>query len=300
MLKSTDREDLMSSMDASGAVLRCGRFRLDLSRPRIMAVVNLTPDSFSGDGFDRNLDGALASAEAAVEAGADMLDIGGESSRPGADPVSEQEELDRILPLLERIVPLPVPISVDTVKPAVMCAAIDAGASMINDINAFRAESAVDAVCGSEAALCVMHMRGEPRTMQNAPHYDDVVAEVRTFLAERTRVLRAAGVSDDRIVIDPGFGFGKTLEHNVALLRRMRELLELGFPVLAGLSRKSMLGAITGRPVDQRIVASVAAALIAVDLGARIVRVHDVAATRDALAVWDAVYCTDREDGLLS
>lgn len=290
----------MSSVNADGDVLRCGRFRLDLGRPRIMAIVNLTPDSFSGDGFDRNLDDALACAEAAVEAGADMLDIGGESSRPGADPVSEQEELDRILPLLERLVSWPVPISVDTVKPVVMRAAIDAGASMINDINAFRAESALEAVCDSEAALCVMHMRGEPRTMQHAPHYDDVVAEVRVFLAERIAVLRAAGVDDDRIVTDPGFGFGKTLEHNLTLLRRMYELRELGFPVLAGLSRKSMLGAITGRPVDQRGVASVAAALLAVDLGARIVRVHDVTATRDALTVWDAVYCTDRDDGLLS
>ncbi len=290
----------MSAMDANARVLRCGRFRLDLSMPRIMAIVNLTPDSFSGDGLDRNLDGAIARAEAAAEAGADMLDIGGESSRPGADPVAEHEELDRILPLLERLASWPIPVSVDTVKPAVMRAAIDAGASMINDINAFRAESAVEAVAGSEAALCVMHMRGEPRTMQSMPQYDDVVAEVGAFLAERVAALATAGVAPERIVIDPGFGFGKTLEHNLELLRGIPELLESGFPVLVGMSRKSMLGTITGRPVDQRTIASVAAALLAVGLGARIVRVHDVAATKDAFAVWNAVHCADRRDCLVS
>lgn len=253
-----------------------------------MAIINTTPDSFSGDGLAHRLDAALARAEAAIEAGAAMLDIGGESSRPGSEPVSEQEELDRVMPLLERLARGRVPVSVDTVKPVVMKAAVAAGAAMINDINAFRADGALEAVADSEAALCVMHMRGEPRTMQQAPHYADVVDEVAQFLDERVEVLRMAGVAPERIVLDPGFGFGKTLEHNLALLRRMPELCE-HFPVLAGLSRKSMLGMITGRPTDQRLGASVAAALLAVQGGACIVRVHDVAATADALKVWCAL-----------
>lgn len=269
--------------------LHCGRFRLDLTVPRIMAIVNVTPDSFSGDGLEHDLDGALARAEAAVEAGAELLDIGGESSRPGSEPVSEQEELDRVLPLIERLAGWPVPVSVDTVKPAVMRASIAAGATMINDINAFRAPGAVEAVAGSDAALCVMHMQGEPKTMQAAPEYADVVSEVMAFLDTRVAVLRAAGVHDQRLVLDPGFGFGKTLEHNLTLLRELARLREGGLPVLVGMSRKTMLGAITGRPVDQRVAAGIAAALLAVERGARIVRTHDVAATRDALAVWMAL-----------
>ena len=269
--------------------LHCGRFRLDLTVPRIMAIVNVTPDSFSGDGLEHDLGGALARAEAAVEAGAELLDIGGESSRPGSEPVSEQEELDRVLPLVERLAGWPVPVSVDTVKPAVMRASIAAGATMINDINAFRAPGAVEAVAGSDAALCVMHMQGEPKTMQAAPEYVDVVGEVMAFLDARVAVLRAAGVHDQRLVLDPGFGFGKTLEHNLALLRELARLREGGLPVLVGMSRKTMLGAITGRPVDQRVAAGIAAALLAVERGARIVRTHDVAATRDALAVWMAL-----------
>lgn len=269
--------------------LHCGRFRLDLTVPRIMAIVNVTPDSFSGDGLGHDLDGALARAEAAVEAGAELLDIGGESSRPGSEPVSEQEELDRVLPLVERLAAWPVPVSVDTVKPAVMRASIAAGAAMINDINAFRAPGAVEAVAASNAALCVMHMQGEPKTMQAAPEYADVVGEVVAFLDARIAVLRAAGVVDQRLVLDPGFGFGKTLEHNLALLRELARLREGGLPVLVGMSRKTMLGAITGRPVDQRVAAGIAAALLAVERGARIVRTHDVAATRDALAVWMAL-----------
>jgi len=269
--------------------LQCGRFRLDLSRPRIMAIVNVTPDSFSGDGLGHDLGAALARAEAAVEAGAELLDIGGESTRPGSDPVLEQEELDRVLPLVERLAGWPVPVSVDTVKPGVMRAAIAAGASMINDINAFRAPGAIDAVAGSEAALCVMHMQGEPKTMQAAPHYDDVVAEVASFLDARVAALRAAGVGDERLVLDPGFGFGKTLEHNLALLRELARLGRDGLPLLVGMSRKTMLGAITGRAVGERVPAGIAAALLAVERGARIVRTHDVAATRDALAVWMAL-----------
>lgn len=254
-----------------------------------MAVINVTPDSFSGDGVDGKVDAALARAEAALAAGADILDIGGESSRPGAEPVSEQEELDRLLPVVERLAKWPVPVSVDTVKPFVMREVLRAGATMINDINGFRADGAIDAVSDGAAALCVMHMLGEPRTMQRDPYYRDVLAEVRAFLAERVAVLRDAGVAAERICVDPGFGFGKTPAHNLALLRGIETLAALGYPVLAGLSRKSLIGQITGRPVAQRMVGSVAAALLAVQNGARIVRVHDVAETRDALKVWEAV-----------
>lgn len=278
----------MSRVPNHESILCCGRFELDLVRPRIMAILNLTPDSFSGDGIG-GVDAALASAERAVEEGAEILDVGGESSRPGALPVSEQEELDRVMPLVERLASWPVPVSVDTVKPAVMRAAIAAGAAMINDINAFTAEGAIEAVAPSAAALCVMHMRGEPRTMQESPSYQDVVAEVRAFLERRTRALLGAGVAPGRIVLDPGFGFGKTLEHNLALLRGLPSLLEEGYPVLAGLSRKSMLGRITGRPVGERVTASAVAALLAAQFGARILRVHDVGATRDALRLLEAV-----------
>jgi dihydropteroate synthase len=274
----------------SGHLVQCGRFALDLRAPRIMAILNVTTDSFSGDGLGRHLDAALARAEEVTAAGADILDIGGESSRPGAAPVSEQEEIDRVLPLLERLAGWPLPISVDTVKPAVMRAVLAAGVSLINDINAFQAEGAVDAVSNTSAALCVMHMRGQPGTMQLQPHYEDVVAEVSDFLAARAEALHMAGVAAARIIIDPGFGFGKTVAHNVALLRDIGRLASLGYPVLAGLSRKSMLGNITGRPVGQRMVGSVAAALLAVQGGARIVRVHDVAEMRDALKVWEAVF----------
>lgn len=270
-------------------VMRCGRFHLDLSRPRIMAVVNVTPDSFSGDGLACRLDEALRQAEAAVEAGADILDVGGESSRPGAAPVSAQEEMDRVIPLVERLATWAVPVSVDTVKPQVMRAAIASGAAMINDIAGFRVEGAIEAVAASQAALCVMHMQGEPRTMQSSPHYRDVVAEVERFLLERVGVLQAAGVEASRLVLDPGFGFGKTLEHNLALLASLPRLAAYGYPVLAGLSRKSMLGAITGRPVGERVVASASAALLAAQRGAAIIRVHDVPETRDALAVLHAL-----------
>jgi dihydropteroate synthase len=253
-----------------------------------MAILNLTPDSFSGDGVS-GIDAALRHAQRAVDEGAEILDLGGESSRPGALPVSEQEELDRVMPVLERLVSWPVPVSVDTVRPALMRAAIAAGVAMVNDINAFAAEGALDAVADSSVALCVMHMRGAPRTMQADPVYQDVVAEVRGYLAGRVDVLRGRGVAPSRIVLDPGFGFGKTLEHNLALLRGLPSLLEEGYPVLAGLSRKSMLGQITGRPVSERATASAVAALLAAQFGARILRVHDVGATRDALRLLEAV-----------
>lgn len=273
--------------------LTCGRFTLDLTLPRIMAIINTTPDSFSGDGLGLDLERALARAEQALAEGAEILDIGGESSRPGSEPVSEQHELDRVMTLLERLAGGPVPVSIDTVKPAVMRAALAAGASMINDINGFRAEGAVEAVAPGNAALCVMHMQGEPRTMQTDPRYDDVVSEVRDFLHARVAALRDAGVADNRILFDPGFGFGKTIEHNLAMLRDIAKFGERGYPILAGLSRKSLLGVLTGRPMGERTIASVVLALIAVQHGARIVRVHDVAPTRDALKVWAAV-----EDGV--
>ncbi|APR05762.1 dihydropteroate synthase [Thauera chlorobenzoica] len=269
--------------------LLCGRFRLDLSQPRVMAIINLTDDSFSGDGSRGDLAAAIDRAERALEQGADMLDIGAESTRPGSDPVPEQQELERVARFVEHVRDWRVPLSIDTVKPAVMRAALAAGADMINDINAFRAEGAIEAVAGSAAALCVMHMQGEPRTMQAAPHYADVVAEVEDFLAERVHALEHAGVERGRIVLDPGFGFGKSVEHNYTLLRELARFGCGGLAVLAGMSRKSMLGAVTGRAVDARMPASVAAALIAVQRGAHIVRVHDVGPTRDALKVWQAL-----------
>jgi len=282
-----DRLEMKEGM--FGMQLQCGRFSLDLTRPRIMAVLNVTPDSFSGDGVNRSTDEAFRKAEHACAEGADVLDVGGESSRPGADQVSEQEELDRVIPVVEALASGPVPVSVDTVKPVVMREALRAGASMINDINAFRDPDALDAVCKHDAALCVMHMQGRPRTMQQAPEYRDVVAEVSGFLEARVQALLASGVAAQRLVLDPGFGFGKTLEHNLTMLRHVAAFGLGCYPVLVGISRKSMLGHLTGKGVEQRTHASVAAALMAVEAGARLVRVHDVAATRDALCVWSAV-----------
>ncbi|WP_038010729.1 dihydropteroate synthase [Thauera sp. 63] len=272
--------------------VQCGRFCLDLSRPQVMAIINLTDDSFTGDGLHGDLSAALRRAELAVEQGAQMLDIGAESSRPGADPVPEAQEMERVVGFIERTLDWNIPLSVDTLKPAVMAAAVRAGADMINDINAFRAEGAIEAVAASPAGLCVMHMQGVPRTMQDDPRYDDVVGEVKAFLDERVQALEAAGVARERIVLDPGFGFGKRTVHNYALLRELERFRVDGFAVLAGLSRKTMLGAVTGRPVEARMPASVAAALIAVQRGAGIVRVHDVGPTCDALKVWQAV-CGD-------
>jgi len=272
----------------SSSILACGRFQLDMSQPKIMAIINVTADSFSGDGCP-DLGSALLAAERAVKEGAEILDIGGESSRPGATMVSEQQELDRVVPLVEALAPLNIPLSIDTVKPAVMRESIRAGADLINDIASFRAPGALEAVCGSSAALSVMHMQGEPGTMQRAPSYGDVVAEVKDFLDDRVRVLLDHGVARERIVVDPGFGFGKTLDHNLALLRNLEVFGEAGYPVFVGMSRKTMLGAITGRAVADRLSASVAAALLAAQRGAHILRVHDVSETRDALAVWRAL-----------
>lgn len=270
------------------SVIQCGRFRLDLAQPRVMAIINLTDDSFSGDGLHGDVRAALGRAERALEQGADMLDIGAESSRPGSDPVPEAQELERVVRFVEQARVWNVPLSIDTVKPAVMGAALAAGADMINDINAFRAPGAIEAVAAGDSGLCVMHMQGEPRTMQQDPRYADVVGEVIAFLDERVAALESAGVARERLVLDPGFGFGKRTAHNFTLLRELARLTEGGLPVLAGMSRKSMIGAVTGREVGERLGGSVAAALIAVQRGAGIVRVHDVAATVDALKVWQA------------
>ena len=270
-------------------ILHCGNFPLDTSRPLVMGIVNVTPDSFSDGGRYLQRDTALTCANLLIQEGADILDIGGESTRPGAQAVSVQQELDRIMPVIEGLHGAPLPLSVDTHKPEVMRAALAAGASMVNDICALQDTRSMATVAESKAAVCLMHMQGTPQTMQQQPHYHDVVAEVLQFLRSRLDACLAAGIARERIVIDPGFGFGKTLEHNLDLLRRLHEFSALNVPLLAGLSRKSMLGAITGRITDQRDHASVAAALLAVQRGAKIVRVHDVGATVDALKVWNAV-----------
>jgi dihydropteroate synthase len=269
--------------------LRCGRFSLSLGRPLIMGIVNVTPDSFSDGGRYLDCRRAVERGLQLAAEGADLLDIGGESTRPGAEPVSEVEELARVLPVIEGLVSAGIPLSIDTQKPAVMRAAIAAGADMINDVNALLTSGAMEAVADTQAAVCLMHKQGDPQTMQQSPRYKDPVAEVRSFLVERIAAAQQAGIAQDRIVIDPGFGFGKNLEHNLELLRRLHELANLGVPVLAGLSRKSMLGKITGGEVNDRLYASIAAAVLAVTKGARLVRAHDVKATRDALAVVNAV-----------
>jgi len=271
------------------AVLQLGRFSLTLERPLIMGVVNVTPDSFSDGGRFFGTQQAVEHARVLIEEGADILDIGGESSRPAAEPVGLDEELRRVMPVLEQLAQMPVPVSVDTCKPDVMRRAIAAGAAMVNDINALREPGALEAVAQSQAAVCLMHMQGEPRSMQRDPQYEDVVAEVTAFLAQRVEAAQQAGVARERIVIDPGFGFGKNTAHNLGLLRGLHKIAGLGQPVLVGLSRKSLFGKITGKPVADRVSASVAAALLAVERGAALVRVHDVAATRDALLVLNAI-----------
>ncbi len=270
-------------------MMRCGKFSLKLDRPLIMGIVNLTPDSFSGDGMAANHEAALRHAWHQIEVGADFLDLGAESSRPGATPTSLADELDRLLPVLDALRDCGVPLSVDTYKPEVMRAALAHGADMINDIFALRMPGALEAVLTTECGICLMHMQGEPLTMQQQPHYADVVAEVRSFLAGRVEVAIEAGVDASRLLLDPGFGFGKTLEHNVSLFRAIPELAREGLPLLAGVSRKSMLGLITGRPVEGRLAASVASALIAAQKGAGVIRVHDVAETRDVLAIMQAL-----------
>ena len=280
-------------MNSALRPLRAGRFSLSLERPLIMGVLNVTPDSFSDGGRFLQPDQAIARAQAMVQEGADILDVGGESTRPGAAELTVQEEADRVLPVVAALRELDVPISVDTRKPELMHQALAAGADMINDIRALRAPGALAAVAAARCAVCLMHMQGEPGTMQQAPVYDDVVAEVAAFLADRVAACEAAGIARERLVVDPGFGFGKTLAHNLELLRALPLLAAGGVPVLAGLSRKSMLGRITSREVGGRRAASVAAAMLAVDRGAAIVRVHDVAATRDALRVRQAVLDRD-------
>jgi dihydropteroate synthase len=280
-------------MAAIPRALICGRHRLSLDRPLVMGVLNVTPDSFADGGAYLDIQDAADRVLQMLGDGADIIDIGGESTRPGAAPTSEAEELERVLPLLEKVRvscdARGVPISVDTRKPAVMRAAIAAGASMINDVNALRAPGAVEALAASHAAVCLMHMRGEPATMQREAVYDDVVADVAAFLSERVEACIAAGIGRDRIALDPGFGFGKTVDHNLHLLRRLSEIVALGYPLVAGLSRKSTIGALTGRDVEDRMAGSVGAALAAVARGATIVRVHDVRETADALKVWRAV-----------
>lgn len=267
----------------------CGRYVLDVTRPLIMGIVNLTDDSFSGDALHGNTEAAIAHGLRQKEEGAHILDLGAESSRPGAPPVSAQQEIDRLLPVIEGLRDCGVPLSIDTLKAEVMRAALAAGADMINDINALRAPGALEVVASSQAAVCLMHMQGEPGTMQHNPSYADVVGEVASFLGERIADAEAAGMPLNRICVDPGFGFGKTLQHNLELLRRLPELVVPGLPLLVGMSRKSMLGLLTGQPVDQRLAGGIAAHVIAAQRGARILRVHDVAAIRDAMAILNAV-----------
>jgi dihydropteroate synthase len=273
--------------------LRLGAITLDC--PAVMGILNTTPDSFSDGGRFTVASVAIMHAEKMAAAGAAIIDVGGESTRPGAEDVGEQEEIDRVVPVIEAIrSALDVAISVDTSKPAVMRAAVAAGAAMINDVRALCAEGALEAAAELQQAVCLMHMQGQPRTMQRAPQYDDVVADVAEFLRERVSVCTQAGIAEDLLVIDPGFGFGKTPEDNIELLANLRQLQEIGPPLLIGVSRKSTLGALTGREVDERLPASVAAAVMAADRGASIIRAHDVAETVDALRVARAVIESDK------
>jgi dihydropteroate synthase len=267
----------------------CGRFRLSLARPLVMGILNVTPDSFSDGGRFFSVEAALGQARRMITDGADVLDVGGESTRPGAAPVSASEELGRVLPLLERLAGERVPLSIDTYKPEVMAAAIAAGASMVNDVKALTEPRALEVLAASDAGVCLMHMKGVPRTMQEDPRYEDVVGEVESFLHGRLAACDAAGIPRERVAVDPGFGCGKTKAHNITLLRNLGRFKALGVPVLVGLSRKSVLGRITDREVADRSYSSVAAALLAVQRGAMILRVHDVRATRDALAIYEAI-----------
>jgi dihydropteroate synthase len=271
-------------------VIDCGGRPLDLTRIQVMGILNLTPDSFSDGGVFLEPERAVAHGRAMVAAGAGIIDVGGESTRPGATAVSEDEELDRVIPVVEALsAALEVPVSVDTSKPGVMRAAVAAGAGLINDVYALREPGAVEAAAELEVPVCLMHMRGEPRTMQVNPEYEDVVGEVRAFLKERIAVCEAAGIHRQRLLADPGFGFGKSQEHNLTLLRRLEAFTALGVPVLAGLSRKSLIGHVLGRPVDERLAGSIALAVLAATRGARILRVHDVAETVDAVRMVEAV-----------
>ena len=286
------------STDLFATVLDCNGRPLTLDRPRVVGIINVTPDSFSDGGQFADLESAVAHGVRLAEEGADMLDVGGESTRPGAADVSVEEELRRVLPVIEQLIArTALPIAVDTSKPEVMRAAVAAGAGMINDVYALRREGAMDAAADLRVPICLMHMQGEPRSMQDAPYYDDVVGEVHRFLTDRLFACELAGIDRRKVMVDPGFGFGKDLEHNLTLLRRLERFADLGSGVYAGLSRKSMIGTLTGRKDPaERAAGSVAAALIAVQRGARMVRVHDVAATVDAVKVWHAVQSGDKPE----
>ncbi|MFO7543093.1 MAG: dihydropteroate synthase [Thiobacillus sp.] len=277
------------------SLLHAGLHRLSLARPLIMGIVNVTPDSFSDGGHWVDSGAAVRHALELREAGADILDVGGESTRPGAAVVPSEAEIQRVVPVIQTLAGLGCVVSIDTRKPEVMRAALDAGAVMVNDVMALRAPGALETVAATDAAVCLMHMQCDPQTMQQSPRYDDVVEEVKGFLLDRVQACVAAGIGRERLVIDPGFGFGKTLQHNLSLLRHLDRLVVLELPVLAGLSRKSMLGILSGREVDQREFAGVAAHMVALARGAKMLRVHDVAATRDALAIWNAV--EEQQDG---
>ncbi|HUW29931.1 MAG TPA: dihydropteroate synthase [Sulfuriferula sp.] len=274
-------------------ILRCGNIQLDVSSPRIMGILNVTPDSFSDDGLHAQVESAVQHAHRLIAQGAAMIDIGGESTRPGAQAVPLQQELDRVLPVLAALQGCGAVLSVDTRKPEVMAAALAAGTHLINDIDALQADGALQVVAHSDAAVCLMHKQGEPQVMQNNPDYRDVVAEVMHFLGARLAAAEAAGIARERIVVDPGFGFGKSLQHNLKLLHHLDRISQLGVPVLVGISRKSMLGKITGQAVDQREYAGLAAHVLAVMRGARILRVHNVTACQDALKIIQAVEGSD-------
>jgi dihydropteroate synthase len=268
----------------------CGKFQLNLNRPHVMGIVNVTPDSFSDGGKYSAMDAAITHALQLVEEGADILDIGGESTRPKAIPVDLQEELDRVIPVIAALAKqINIPISIDTYKPQVMQAAIAAGASIVNDVRALQEDGALEVVANSNVGVCLMHMQGTPQTMQDNPYYDNVVSDVKAFLADRLRVSIHAGIRAGRILLDPGFGFGKTRAHNITLIQQLESLTELGQPLLVGLSRKSVLGQVTGNDVDARLYASIAASVIATQKGAKILRVHDVRATVEALKVVSAI-----------
>jgi len=270
----------------------CGRFLFDWSQrtsPVVMGILNLTPDSFSDGGKFTGRDEALRQAERMMAQGAEMIDVGGESSRPGSEPLSLQEELDRVMPILEVLKDAPVAISLDTYKAKVMQAAIELGVDCINDIWAFRQPHAIEAIAKSSCGVMLMHMQKDPQTMQFDPHYKDVVSEVNGFLIERCVTLEDEGIARERLAIDPGFGFGKTVQHNMAMLAYFKTFCQHGLPVVAGISRKSSLGAVTGRDVEHRVTASVAAALMAIERGAKVVRVHDVAETMDAVKIWSVI-----------
>ncbi len=277
-------------------VLRCGTQVLDLSHPHVMGILNITPDSFSDGGRYNNLDAALLRAVEMHALGASIIDIGGESTRPGAAVVSVQQELDRVAPLVERITrECDVIVSVDTSTPAVMRESARLGAGLINDVRALQRDGALEAAAATNLPVCLMHMRGEPQTMQDKPHYDDVAAEVMAFLQERMNACAQVGITAERIVLDPGFGFAKNTQHNYELFKRMAELHQLQRPLLIGVSRKSMVGSILEQPVDQRLYGSLALAVMALERGAKILRVHDVAETMDVLKIFNAVQSAAQE-----